>query len=211
LILGRCRPSILIKILLNFEQDSPISRFNDLHEKLENLVVLAQSGDKAAYAEFLNLLYPYISSILRRKLGSIVDHEDLTQECLMGIHKNLASYHPSKPLKPWISAIIRYKVADHFKLLSKRKEQSLIDEDGNVTRGAENSNEPMGAVGHEVIEMLSLLPDKLRLALEMTQLDGDSYEEAAKKSGVSEVAIRKRVSRAYKELRRLVSQEMEIG
>lgn len=183
-----------------------ITNLSDLEQQLQILITPAQLGDKVAYSEFLNLLYPHIRTILRRRLNGLVDFEDLTQECLIGIHKNLASYHPSRPLKPWISAIIRYKVADYFRALAKKIEVTDILFDPNSTY--ENSKNEDQA--HEVREWLGRLPSSLRRAVELTQLEGVSYSEAAIREGISEVALRKRVSRAYIELRQIVAKAMEV-
>ena len=178
-----------------------MSHFEDLKPQLEDLVIKAQKGDKGAYGEFLSLLYPLIRSILKRRLAGLVDYEDLTQECLLGIHRNLASYHPSKPLKPWISAIIRYKTADHFRAMAKKI---------SVTEMLPETNKVDEPSKGEVWEWLRQLPEPLRRAVELTQVEGLPYKEAAQREGVSEVALRKRISRAYVELRRIAAKEMEI-
>lgn len=177
---------------------------------LKDLAIRSQQGDTQAYAEFLQKLTPYIQGALRKKLGSLVDQEDLAQECLMGIHKNLKSYHPSQPLKPWISAIIRYKLADHFRKLSRTKEQLLGDEILDVTIDPSQANESMRGSKTDVTQILSQLPDKLRRPLEMTHIQGLSYGEAAEKEGITEGALRKRLSRAFSKIRNQVNQNMEV-
>jgi RNA polymerase sigma-70 factor (ECF subfamily) len=178
----------------------------------QELALLSQQGDKAAYRLFLQNITPYIKAAIRKKLGSIVDQEDLTQECLMGIHKNLATYHPSQPIKPWISAIIRYKLADHFRKLSRRQEQYLGDEMLDVTNEATSANINREASSREASEVLGQLPDKLRRVLEMTHIEGLTYGEAAEKEGISEAALRKRISRAFAQVRAEVAKSnMEIG
>ena len=177
---------------------------------LEELAAKSQLGDQKAYRIFLEKLAPYIKAALRKKLGTIVDQEDLAQECLMGVHKNLASYQTSQPIKPWVSAIIRYKLADHFRKLSKRKEQPLENEHLNVTNEAEEANKSVEARQQEAAEVLGKLPDKLRRAIELTHINGLSYSEAADKEGVTEVALRKRISRGFSQIRTVVAKEMEI-
>lgn len=133
------------------------------------------------------------------------------QECLMGIHRNLASYQPDQPIKPWISAIIRYKLADHFRKVSRQKEQLLGDELLDVTNEANDTNKSEeNHSGSEVQEVLNKLPENLRRAITLTHIDGLSYSEAAAKEGVSEVALRKRISRGFSKIRTVVAKEMEI-
>ncbi len=157
----------------------------DTESELRELAILSQKGDKDAYRSFLKKI--------------------------MGIHKNLASYHPSQPIKPWISAIIRYKLADHFRRLAKRKEQFLGDDMLDVTMQAEDTNNPVSATQREASEVLNALPEKLRRALEMTHIEGLTYSEAAEKEGISEVALRKRISRAFNKVKTEVSKSTEIS
>lgn len=168
------------------------------------MAILAQEGDKAAYKEFLNVLYSYIKSSLNRKFGLLVDVEDLTQECIIGVHKNMASFLPSRPIKPWLNAIIRYKVADYFRVLSKRKEVFLENLDIPVTNHQEESN------SIDMIELLKAMPETYQRALQLTVIDGLSYKEVALKEQISEGALRKRISRAYKELREIIKNKADL-
>lgn len=178
---------------------------------LEELAIKAQNGDRVAYAQLLQNLTPYIRGAVRKKLGSLVDVDDVTQECLLGVHKNLASYHPSQPLQPWVSAIIRYKLADHFRRLSKKPEVSLDQVGENVTTEASEANNPLETASQSAMaETLDKLPVKLKSALVRTHIDGLSYTEAAESEGISEAALRKRISRAFAHLRKEVQKHMEI-
>ncbi len=177
---------------------------------MRDLAILSQKGDKKAYALFLKKLSPYIHGALRRKLGSIVDQEDLAQECLLGIHKNLQSYQPDQPIKPWISAIIRYKLADHFRKLERNREQLVEKEPIEVTNTSESANKETATSKREASEVLGALPLKLRRALEMTHIEGLSYSEAAEKEGISEAALRKRISRAFAKVRVQVTRSREF-
>ena len=204
-----CFPQPYILILFLTQRESPISIQQSKHT-LEELASLAQTGDQMAYRLFLQKLTPYIRGAMRKKLGTIVDQEDITQECLLAIHKNLASYHPSQPVKPWVSAIIRYKLADHFRRLSRKKEQLSITADLDVTEAPNPTNDYDEASEKDAAEILGRLPQKLRSAIELTHINGLSYSEAAEKEGVTEVALRKRISRGFSKIRAVVAKEMEI-
>jgi len=179
--------------------------------RLSSLAQRAQTGDAAACEELLQELYDYVQSVLAARLGRIADLDDLVQECLLGMHRSLASYHPSRDIKPWIHAIIRYKVADHFRALARRKESPLHDE-------IETPPAPVEAAGHEGNGMLSRvdlraivnsLPEPLSRAVVLTKFEGHSTGEAARREGIAEAALRKRLSRAYGELARRVEKQME--
>ena len=181
-------------------------------DQLAILARKAQTGDSAAYASFLEEIYPFVEMIIRSKLGPVVDVDDVTQVCLLGVHKSLSSYHPSRRIQPWIQAIIRYKIADYFRARARRSEVTLSEQTPDVTTSAAEPN--IYAQGRpddraNIKDLVMRLPDPLRQAVVLTKLNGMSSKEAARKEGISEAALRKRVSRAYSKLATLVDQEWD--
>ena len=180
-------------------------------QELAILARKAQLGDSAAYEVFLTTLYPFVRMVIRSRLGGRVDVDDLTQESLMGVHKSLASYHPSRELKPWIRAIIRYKMVDYFRAQARRHEVELsenveeVTNEGGGTNRVERGSEDY-ARARELVERLS---EPMRQALMATKYEGLSCEEAAHRQGITPAALRKRLSRAYRELARMLDKELD--
>lgn len=180
-------------------------------ELLGTLARRAQEGDSASYEILLKQLDTYVQRVLRARLGPVAELDDLAQECLLGMHHSLPSYHPSRSIRPWIRAIIRYKIADHFRAQSRRKEFPLSE---NML---EMANQPSWAAGNsgvlleevDVHALLARLPVPFRRAVMLTKFEGLSCEEAALQENVSAAALRKRVSRAYRKLASLVEKELE--
>jgi RNA polymerase sigma-70 factor (ECF subfamily) len=171
--------------------------------ELSALAEQAQAGDAEAYDDLLRRLYRLVGAIVRARLGAVVAVDDVVQECLLAVHKSLSSYRPSRSFRPWIMAIIRYKLTDHFRDLSKRNEQTLdernlpvTDQDPAANAMGDGTREATEDVG----ELVAALPEPLRRAVVLTKLRGLSCTEVARQEGVSDAAMRKRVSRAYKKL-----------
>ncbi|HUG09912.1 MAG TPA: RNA polymerase sigma factor [Opitutaceae bacterium] len=181
-------------------------------DRLGHLARQAQAGDIPACESLLGELYAYVRRILGARLGPFADLDDLTQECLLGMHKSLATYHPSRNIRPWVHAIIRYKVADHFRALVRRNETALPDElpdpAPTATSASHGSGDDSGT-STDIHELLRALPAPLNRAVVLTKIDGLSCEEAAKREAVSPAALRKRISRAYAQLARLMEAKLE--
>lgn len=180
-------------------------------ELLGTLAQKAQGGDDASYEILLEQLDMYVHRVLWARLGPVAELDDLTQECLMGVHRSLSSYHPSRNIRPWIRAIVRYKIADYFRAQSRRREipatEGLLDL-ASPTAGS------IGCGGGLIEEvdihaLLKQLPAPLRRAVVLTKFHGLSCQEAARREEVSVIALRKRVSRAYKRMASLVEKELE--
>ena len=130
----------------------------------------------------------------------------------MGVHKSLATYRPARSIRPWLMAIIRYKVADHFRSLARKKEQPLIDDLDAVTNEGPPANSLDETPSDQPVDvnmLVNALPEPLRQAIVLTKIQGMSSIEAARREGVSDAALRKRVSRAYKELAKSARRELE--
>ena len=172
----------------------------------------AQQGDGPAYETLLNHLYSYVRFVLRARLGAISELDDLTQTCLLAMHRALPSYHPSRSFRPWVQAIIRYKISDHFRALSRRREfaqSEEILERAHQSQVADQANEPYEDPLN-IQELLKQLPETWADAVRLTKLDGLSCEEAANRQGISASALRKRISRAYRKLANLIEHEREL-
>lgn len=179
---------------------------------LSVLAARAQAGDTAAYDTLLRGLYPFVEAMIRSRLGSVVDVDDVVQECLLGVHKSLPTYLPGRSIRPWLMAIIRYKVADHFRFLARKKEQPLVENLDGVTNVGPATNSPDETRSDETVDvnmLINALSEPLRRAVVLTKVEGMSSAEAARREGISDAALRKRVSRAYTELAKAARRELE--
>ncbi len=179
-------------------------------DQMGTLAHRAQGGDGAAYEELLGQLYTHVRMVLVARLGYASELDDLTQTCVLAMHKSLPTYHPSRRFRPWVQAIIRYKLADHFRAQARRREfaqtEEVLELENQTNLGNEGSN-----LSDEVnvYALLTQLPPDWAQAVRLTKLEGLSCDEAARQSGVSTAALRKRVSRAYRKLADLIEKELE--
>jgi RNA polymerase sigma-70 factor (ECF subfamily) len=74
----------------------------------------ALAGDEVSYACFLRAVVPLLEGLVRAKAPwlSHQDKEDCVQDILLAIHTKRGTWDPSRPLRPWVYAIARYKVVD---------------------------------------------------------------------------------------------------
>jgi RNA polymerase sigma-70 factor (ECF subfamily) len=181
-------------------------------ERLQALFQKSREGNREAYAEFLNELYPLVRQKIRMTLGDFLDSDDVTQECLIGIHQSLATYDRNKPIKPWINGVIRHKVADYFRVLARRRESDYHETDFPVTNPESSTNLEAGEAARGALGLaLQNLPEDQKRALELTKIVGLSCRAAALREGIQEAAFRKRVSRAYDNIRKQVEKDLGEG
>ncbi len=179
----------------------------DFEEQWQSLMIQSLAGDEKAYRELLEAIYPVLVRFYIKKVASQGVAEDLTQECLIAIHKNKASWDPKRSFQAWLFAIARYKMIDYFRARERSIKTSAIDEERDqVDQMSDSTGDE--AVKELVHEGLAKLPEEMKRAIVLTKLDGLSTEEAAEQENVSPGAMRVRISRAYKRLREIVESEI---
>jgi RNA polymerase sigma-70 factor, ECF subfamily len=166
---------------------------------LRALMVAAQAGDAAAYRDFLRDTAALVRGFLRRRLSRLPDDiEDLVQETLLAVHNQRHTYDAAQPVTSWLHAIARYKFVD---LLRRRaRTDALHDPLDDVDEGLLVADTQEGGVHRDLEKLLALLPDKQRLPIVCMKLEGLSVIETARRTGLSESAVKVGVHRGLKAL-----------
>ncbi|HEY3180405.1 MAG TPA: sigma-70 family RNA polymerase sigma factor [Casimicrobiaceae bacterium] len=172
-------------------------------DRLRELLVRGLAGDGAAYHAFLKDLSTHLRAFFRRRLSGAPDEvEDLVQESLLAVHNKRHTYDPGQPLTAWVHAIAEYKLVDLLRRRSLRELRSdPLDEELDVF--AHNDSEAAEA-RLDLIKLLQQLPERQRLPIVYTKLEGMSVAEAARVAGMSESAIKVGVHRGLKALAAMI-------
>lgn len=177
-------------------------------QRLSELMERSCLGDKAAYNTLLQEVCELLQGYLIRRLGRGPDAEDVLQEVLVSLHGARHTYDKKKPFVPWLFAITRYRICDHWRRSARRLDRE--DLDGEKIDRAEPETKSQGAMLEDRLEKsLSRLPEKQRRAVDLLKLRGFSIREAAKELEMSESALKVTAHRAYKSLRREFEMESD--
>jgi RNA polymerase sigma-70 factor (ECF subfamily) len=167
--------------------------------RLKALLRSGLDGDGAAYRAFLEELAPHLRSFFRRRMQRWPDDvEDVVQETLLAIHNQRHTVDFAQPLTAWLYAIARYKMVDLLRRRAGREAlHEPIDDHADLLAGAD----PVaGEARRDLLGLLEQLPDRQRLPILHTKLEGLSVAEAAKRTGMSESAVKVGVHRGLKAL-----------
>jgi RNA polymerase sigma-70 factor, ECF subfamily len=177
---------------------------NRAETRLRALLLQALEGDARAYAQFLDGVAGYLRGTLRRRLRSCEsDIEDVLQEILIALHKGLHTYRRQVPLTAWIAAIVRHKVADHFRGHAQRDALNEPFDDVHGELFSVSTAESVEA-SRDVERLLKTLPDKQRASITAVKLNGMSIAETAQATGLSEAAVKVGIHRGIKALTRMI-------
>ena len=178
-------------------------RLNAGEERLRKLLLRGLAGDESAYHAFLQELSAHLRAFLRKRLVGLPDEvEDLVQESLLAIHNQRHTYDAGQPLTAWIHAIAKYKLIDLLRRRAKREQLTdPMDEEADFFSSSDNN---AAEARRDLGKLLERLPERQRLPIVHTKLEGLSVAEAARVTGMSESAVKVGVHRGLKALAAMI-------
>ena len=176
---------------------------NSGEERLRDLLIRGLDGDAATYHAFLMELSAHLRAYFRKRLTRLPDEvEDLVQESLLAIHNQRQTYDAAQPLTAWVHAIAKYKLVD---LLRRRAGRDLLtDPLDDEMEFLSSADSEAAEARRDLGKLLDLLPDRQRLPIVHTKLEGLSVKEVARLTGMSESAVKVAVHRGLKALAALI-------
>lgn len=170
------------------------------------LLRAGMSGDARAYAAFLTAVTPVLRGIVRSRGKALgpAGCEDVVQEVLLAIHTKRHTWDQERPVRPWLYAIARHKVADAFRARGTSGEVDIAD-------FAEVLPAPAGPDPTEAMDMdrmIGLLDDRSAAIVRGIGLEGATFAETGARHGLTEGAVRVALHRALKRLAALRDRHM---
>jgi RNA polymerase sigma-70 factor (ECF subfamily) len=157
-------------------------------------------GDSQAFEDLYRKLSPKLFGYLLRLTRQREQAEDLVQITFSKLHRARESYLKGAPLLPWVLAIARRSFFDARRRSKVRPE--YLSGDGVMPEPQTEQD----ALGNDVVEALERamqdLPEPYAEAIQLTKITGLSIAEAADVLGTSNTAVKLRVHRGYKILRK---------
>lgn len=161
----------------------------------------AMAGDTAAYRRFLVAVTPYLRAVARHRCRiagvSEGDAEDVVQEVLLAIHLKRGTWDASRPIGPWLAAIVRNKVID---TLRRRGRHVTVPIDDVIDTLRAPNGAPDAGGGGEIDGLLAGLKVRQRDIVKAISIEGVSVRETAGRLGMTEGAVRVALHRALKTL-----------
>ena len=168
-------------------------------DRLKALLVRGLAGDAGAYQAFLQEVSAHVRAFLRRRLTQWPDEvEDLVQETLLAIHNQRHTFDPAQPLSAWVHAIAKYKLIDAFRRRARRDVLTASLADAHAVLAAKETES--GEARRDLAKLLDSLPARQRLPILFMKIEGLSVSETARRTGMSEAAVKVAVHRGLKAL-----------
>ncbi len=176
----------------------------------------ARHGDEAAATALVDALYPMVWRIARARRPVRVSEEDLAQDVFRKVFERLEQYSPrgGVPFAHWVARIATRTCLDALRSERRRPELRWADlPDGQAEwfqhlSAATMEPAPSSGSGKAALEMvqrlLSMLPAKDRVVLQLLDLEEKSVKEISALLGWSASLVKVRAFRARLRLRQIV-------
>jgi len=176
---------------------------------LEALIQRCLHGDQAAWELIVKQHWRKVFNVAYKFVGRHDEAEDLTQDIFLKIFKSLDTFDRRANFQTWLISVSRNLCIDHYR--SVRKERQTIDRqvDANELTPAAPDAGPIAALEQRdrvtlLRQALAALPDTLRTAVIMRDLQELTYQEIADRLHLPEGTVKSRINRGRTELARQV-------
>jgi RNA polymerase sigma-70 factor, ECF subfamily len=178
-------------------------------ETIETLIKRCLRGDEIAWEQIVRQYWRKVFNVAYKFVGRHAEAEDLTQEIFLKIFKSLDTFDRRANFQTWLISISRNLCIDHYR--SVRKERETIDRDVDASQLSPPANDAGHVAALEQRDRVSLLrqalvtlPDTLRTAVLMRDIQEMSYQEIADKLRLPEGTVKSRINRGRTELARQI-------
>ncbi|HKT81714.1 MAG TPA: RNA polymerase sigma factor [Vicinamibacterales bacterium] len=178
-------------------------------DSLETLIQRCLQGDQAAWDAIVHQHWRKVFNVAYKFVGRHDQAEDLTQDIFLKIFKSLDTFDRRANFQTWLISVSRNLCIDHYR--SVRKERETIDRDRDASELAPQSNEqsPFAALEQRdrvvlLRQALAGLPETLRTAVIMRDIQELSYQDIADRLQLPEGTVKSRINRGRNELARQI-------
>ncbi len=172
----------------------------------QQLVERAQRGDKRAFELLVSKYQRKLARLLSRFIRDATEVEDVTQEAFIKAYRALPTFRGDSAFYTWLYRI-GINTAKNYLVAMGRRAPTTTEVDSEEAEGYEDGeqlrdlntpeNEMMSRqVAETVNQTLESLPDELRSAITLREIEGLSYEDIANIMNCPIGTVRSRIFRA---------------
>jgi len=176
---------------------------------IDRLIEQCLAGDQAAWEQIVRLHWRKVFNVAYQFVGSHEQAEDLAQDIFLKVFRSLDTFDRRANFQTWLISVSRNLCIDHYR--SVRKERQTIDRDvaAEDLAPASSTASPLAVLENRDLaallrQALQTLPQSLRMAVPLRDIQELSYLEIAERLRLPEGTVKSRINRGRKELARLI-------
>ncbi len=147
-----------------------------------------------------------LRAFVAARVQSPFDVDDVLQEVFLRLAQSGEALHEVQHLAGWLHRVARNAIADHYR--ARGRLPQLVEEipDTEDARAEErgSSADNRRELAACLCPLIERLPEPYREAIRLTEIDGLTQAEAARRAGISLSGMKSRVQRGREQLRAIV-------
>ena len=169
------------------------------------LVERTQQGDQAAFGLLVEKYQHRLAKLVSRYIYDSAEVEDVCQEALIKAYRAIGNFRGESAFYTWLYRIAVNTAKNYLISQGRRPPKSDIDADDAVQSEAgapmrETGTPEANALTRELAETVTRavdnLPEDLKMAITLREIEGLSYDEIAEVMGCPIGTVRSRIFRA---------------
>ena len=189
----------------------------------EELVKRVQAGDTAAFDLLVRKYQHRIAALIGRYVSDWSEVQDVAQETFIRAYRALGNFRGDAQFYTWLHRIAVNTSKNHLVAHNRRPPTDDIDiedaehfDSGIRLRDSDTPERELmrQQLEQTVMRAVEALPEELRVAINLREVDGLSYDEIAERMGCPIGTVRSRIFRAReaidRELRPLMDNERQV-
>ena len=171
----------------------------------DSLIAQCLSGDQAAWDTIVRQHWRKVFNVAYKFVGKHDEAEDLAQDIFLKIFKALHTFDRRANFQTWIISISRNLCIDHYRSVRKERQTIAREVDTADLQPASGERTPYAFAEHQDLremlrQALQTLPETLRTAVILRDLQELSYQEIADRLELPEGTVKSRINRGRIEL-----------
>lgn len=171
----------------------------------QELVARVQNGDQAAFSAIVIKYQHKLMKLISRYIHDPFEVQDVTQEAFMKAYRGLKNFRGDSALYTWLYRIAINTAKNYLVAQSRRAATTDIEIEDAENFEGNSALKEFASPEHQLLtkeievtifKAIEDLPDDLRTAITLRELEGMSYEEIAQIMDCPIGTVRSRIFRA---------------
>jgi RNA polymerase sigma-70 factor (ECF subfamily) len=178
-------------------------------DAIETVIQRCLHGDQSAWDLIVRQHWRKVFNVAYKFVGRHDEAEDLAQDIFLKVFKSLDTFDRRANFQTWLISVSRNLCIDHYRSVRKERETINRDVDASELSPTAPDESPFDAIEQQdrvmlLRQALAALPESLRTAVLMRDIQELSYQEIADALRLPEGTVKSRINRGRTELARQI-------
>lgn len=171
-----------------------------LHQKEEDLIVLAAENNRQAQQQIYARFAPKMLSVCRQYVKDVHQAEDVMITAFMKVFTNVKNFESKGSFEGWIRRIM---INECISFIRAQKKVSFLEDEYYKEESFNNIESNLSV--DDIQNLIDSLPEGYKMIFNLYAIEGYKHKEIAEMLGINEGTSKSQLSHARKMLQELIN------